>query len=162
MIENIGIPVRAPMLAAGQIDAALGYSFRAYVDLKDRGVPIDDIMLMPMADYGLKLYGSAIIANTRFAAEKPEAVTAFLRSFIKGLKDSIKNPSGAVETVLKREDLGKKDVELERLRMAIKDNILTPEVKSRGLGDIDGMRFDEAIDQLALATHSRTSPSWKT
>ncbi|HEX4829203.1 MAG TPA: ABC transporter substrate-binding protein, partial [Xanthobacteraceae bacterium] len=27
-IETIGIPVRAPMLAAGQIDAALGYSFR--------------------------------------------------------------------------------------------------------------------------------------
>src|SRR5262249_13181444 len=42
-IETIGIPVRAPMLAAGQIDAALGYSFRLYVDVKDRGVPADDI-----------------------------------------------------------------------------------------------------------------------
>jgi NitT/TauT family transport system substrate-binding protein len=158
MIENISIPVRAPMLAAGQIDAALGYSFRAYVDLKDRGVPVDDIVLMRMTDYGVKLYGSAIVVNTKFAAEKPEAVTAFLRSFIKGLKDSIKNPSGAVETVLKREDLGKKDVELERLRMAIKDNILTPEVKSRGLGDIDGMRFDEAVDQLALSYTFKNKP----
>jgi NitT/TauT family transport system substrate-binding protein len=49
-IETIGIPVRAPMLAAGQIDAALGYSFRLYVDLKDRGVPVEDIVLMPMAN----------------------------------------------------------------------------------------------------------------
>src|SRR5262249_61453203 len=65
-IETIGIPVRAPMLAAGQIDAALGYSFRLYVDLKDRGVPVDDIVLMPMADYGLKLYGNAIIINPQF------------------------------------------------------------------------------------------------
>ena len=79
-IENIGIPVRAPMLAAGQLDAVLGYSFRIYVDLKDRGVPVDDIVLMPMANYGLKLYGSAIIVNTKFAAEKPEAVKAFLRA----------------------------------------------------------------------------------
>src|SRR5262249_4424922 len=52
-IENIGIPVRAPMLAAGQIDAALGSSFRLYVDLKDRGVQLSDIVLMPMADYGM-------------------------------------------------------------------------------------------------------------
>jgi len=45
-IETIGIPVRAPMLAAGQMDAALGYSFRLYVDVKDRGVSVDDIVLM--------------------------------------------------------------------------------------------------------------------
>ena len=48
-IEKIAMPVRAPMLAAGQLDAALGYSFRLYVDLKDRGVPVDDIVLLPMA-----------------------------------------------------------------------------------------------------------------
>ena len=90
-IENIGIPVRAPMLAAGQIDAALGYSFRLYVDLKDRGVPVDDIVLMPMADYGLKLYGNAIIVNTKFAAEKPEAVTTFLQRVPEGLS---RRPSG--------------------------------------------------------------------
>src|SRR5258707_5843029 len=76
-IETIGIPVRAPMLAAGQIDAALGYSFRLYVDVKDRGVSVDDIVLMPMADYGLKLYGNAIIINPKFAAEKPDSVRAF-------------------------------------------------------------------------------------
>ena len=40
------------MLTAGQIDAALGSSFPFYVDLKERGVPVDDIVLMPMADYG--------------------------------------------------------------------------------------------------------------
>src|SRR5215468_7915748 len=55
-VERIGIPVRVPMLAAGQIDAALGPSFRVYIDLKDRGVPVDDIVLLQMADYGLKLY----------------------------------------------------------------------------------------------------------
>ena len=103
-IENIGIPVRAPMLAAGQIDAALGYSFRLYVDLKDRGVPVDDIVLMPMADYGLKLYGNAIIVNSKFAAEKPEAVKAFLRAFLKGLKETIRRPAEAVDAILKRDD----------------------------------------------------------
>src|SRR4051794_6686627 len=86
-LETIGVPVRAPMLAAGQIDAALGYSFRVYVDLKDRGVPVDDVVLMPMADYGLKLYGSAIIVNAKLAADKPEVVKGFLHAFAHGLKD---------------------------------------------------------------------------
>jgi NitT/TauT family transport system substrate-binding protein len=95
-IETIGFPVRAPMLAAGQIDAALGYSFRLYVDLKDRGVPVDDIVLMPMADYGLKLYGNAIIVNPKFAAEKPEAVRGFLHAFLQGLKEIVHRPAEAV------------------------------------------------------------------
>ena len=130
-IETIGIPVRAPMLAAGQIDAALGYSFRLYVDLKDRGVPVDDIVLMPMADYGLKLYGNAIIINPKFAAEKPEAVKAFLQAFLRGLKDIVRRPTEAVDTLMRRDDAVKREVELERLRMAIRDNILTPEVKAK-------------------------------
>ena len=91
-IENIGIPVRAPMLAAGQIDAALGFSFRLYVNLEDRGVPVDDIVLMPMANYGLKFYGNAIVVNSKFAAEKPEAVMAFLRAFLTGTQGDDQAP----------------------------------------------------------------------
>src|SRR5712691_11378597 len=157
-IENIGIPVRAPMLAAGQIDAALGSSFRLYVDLKDRGVPVDDIVLMPMANYGLELYGNAIIVNAKFAAEKPEAVRAFLRAFLRGMRETVRRPAEAVESILKRDDGAKKDVELERLRMAIKDNLITPEVKADGLGGIEVARFDEAIDQLALVHAFKAKP----
>src|SRR3979409_611126 len=98
-IETIGIPVRAPMLAAGQIDAALGFSFRLYVDLKDRGVPLDELVLMPMGDHGMKLYGNAIIVNSKFAAEKPEAVKTFLHAFLKGLKETIRHPADAVESI---------------------------------------------------------------
>jgi NitT/TauT family transport system substrate-binding protein len=157
-IEKIGVPVRAPMLAAGQLDAVLGYSFRVYVDLKERGVPVDDVVLLPMANYGLKLYGSAIIVNTKFAAEKPGAVAGFLRAVVKGLKETIKNPAAAVDSVLKREDLGKKEVELERLRMAIRDNIVTPEVRANGLGGIDSARLTEAINQIALIHAFKAKP----
>lgn len=157
-IENIGIPVRAPMLAAGQIDAALGYSFRVYVDLKDRGVPVDDIVLMPMADYGLKLYGNAIIVNTKFAAEKPEAVKAFLQVFLKALKETIRHPAETVDLIARRDDGVKKDVELERLRMAIRDNIITPEVRANGFGAIDVARLEASIEQIALVHTFKAKP----
>src|SRR5437660_5864137 len=158
-IETIAIQVRAPMLAAGQIDAALGYSFRLYVDVKDRGVPADDIVLMPMADYGLKLYGNAIILNPKFAAEKPEAVRAFLHAFLQGLKDIVRRPAEAVESIVRRDDTVKREVELERLRMAIRDNIVTPEVRADGYGAVEFSRLAESIDQIGLVYPFKAKPS---
>jgi NitT/TauT family transport system substrate-binding protein len=157
-IEKVSVPVRAPMLAAGQLDAVLGYSFRVYVDLKDRGVPVEDVVVLPMANYGLKLYGSAVIVNSKFAAERPEAVAGFLRALTKGLKETIKNPVVTVESLLKRDDAGKKEVELERLRMAIRDNIVTPEVRANGVGAIDSARLTEAINQIALTYAFKAKP----
>jgi NitT/TauT family transport system substrate-binding protein len=157
-IESIGIPVRAPMLAAGQLDAVLGYSFRIYVDLKDRGVPVDDIVLMPMANYGLKLYGSAVIVNARFAAEKPDAVRGFLDALLRGLRETIRRPADAVESIVKRDDGAKTEVELERLRMAIRDNIITPEVRANGFGAVEDSRLAESIEQIALVHTFKQKP----
>jgi NitT/TauT family transport system substrate-binding protein len=152
IVENISFPVREPMLAAGQVDAITGYSFSTYIDLKDKGVPVDDIAVLLMADYGLTLYGNAILVNSKFAAEYPDAVKGFLRAFMRGLRETVKQPSTAIESVLKRNTLARKPVELERLTMAIRENIVTPEVKANGYGGIDDARFSQAIEQIAL-TH---------
>jgi NitT/TauT family transport system substrate-binding protein len=157
-IENVGIPIREPMLAAGQLDAITGLSFSSYVNLKDRGVPIDDVVVLLMADYGVDLYGNAIIVNPKFAAEHPDAVKGFLRAFVKSLKSTAKDPSAAVDSVIKRNEGAKKDVELERLNMALRDNILTPEVHADGLGGVDRARFDKAIDQIALTYAFKARP----
>jgi len=149
-IENVGFPVREPMLTAGQVDAITGFSFSSFINLKDKGVPVDDITVLLMADYGVNLYGNVIIVNPKFAAEHPDAVKGFLRAFVKGLKETVKSPATAVDSVLKRNDVAKKPTELERLNMAIRDNIVTPEVKANGYGGIDSVRFDKAVDQIGL------------
>ena len=157
-VENIGFPVREPMLAAGQLDALTGISFWSYINLKERGVPADDIVVLLMADYGVNLYGNAIIVNPKFAAEKPEAVRGFLRAFLKGMKDTVKDPTAAVDSVIKRIEGTKKEVELERLQMALRDNILTPEVKANGFGSVDPARLDKSIDQIALTYNFKAKP----
>jgi NitT/TauT family transport system substrate-binding protein len=78
-------------------------------------------------------------------------VRAFLRAYLKALKDTVRDPARAIESVLRRDDTAKKDVELERLRMAIRDNIVTPAVKANGFGGVEPDRFAAAIEQLALA-----------
>ena len=140
-IEDVGFPVREPMLAAGEVDAITGFSFTSYVDLKDRGVPPDDLTILPMADYGVELYGDAIMVSPVFAQEKPAAVGAFLRAYVRALKDTMRDPARAVEAVLHRAEGFSKDVELERLRMAIRDNIVTPAVKANGFGGIEPVRL---------------------
>jgi NitT/TauT family transport system substrate-binding protein len=157
-IENVGFPVREPMLAAGQVDAITGFSFSSYINLKDRGVAADDITVLLMADYGVNLYGNTIIVNPKFAAEKPEVVKAFLRAFTKGMQETVKNPSTSVDSVIKRNDVAKKEVELERLNMAIKDNIMTDEVKKNGFGAVDPGRLDASIDQIALTFTFKAKP----
>jgi NitT/TauT family transport system substrate-binding protein len=157
-IENVGFPVREPMLASAQVDAITGFSFSSYINLKDRGVDVNDIVVLLMADYGVNLYGNAIIVNPKFAAEKPEAVKGFLRAFLRGLRDTVKDPASAVDSVIKRNDVAKKTTELERLRMALKDNILTPEVKANGYGGVDLDRLDKAIDQIALTYDFKARP----
>ncbi len=155
-IEHIGFPVREPMLAAGQVDAITGFSFSSFVDLKDKGVPVDDILVMLMADHGVDLYGNAIIVNAKFANEHPDALKGFLRAFTKSLKETVKQPASAVDSVMRRNDTARKPVELERLTMAIRDNIVTPEVKADGYGGVDAARIGKAIDQIGL------SYKWKT
>jgi len=157
-IENTALAVRVPMLAAGQLDGALGASFRLYVDLKDRGVPVDDIVLMPMADYRMKLYGNVIIVNSKFASEKPDDVKNFLQAFTRSLKEIIRRPADAVDSILRRDGAAKKDVELERLRMAIRDNIVTPEVRANGLGGIEIARMEKSIEQIALVYAFKNKP----
>jgi NitT/TauT family transport system substrate-binding protein len=155
--ENVGFEVREPMLAAGQVDAITGLSFSSFIDLKDKGVPVDDIVVLLMADYGVELYGSAIIVNPKFAAGQPDAVRGFLRAFAKGLRETVKSPATAIGSVLKRNDGAKRPVELERLGMAIRDNIVTGEVKTNGYGGIDHARFAIAIDQLGQAYRFRSA-----
>jgi NitT/TauT family transport system substrate-binding protein len=150
-VENISLPVRDPMLAAGQVDAVTGYSFSVVADLKDRGVPQNDLIVFPMKDYGLELYGGAIVVNEKFAAANPDVVKAFLRAYVRALKETIKSPSVAIESIVRRNETARKDVELERLTMAIRDNIMTPEVKANGFGGIDAARFDRSMEQMALA-----------
>src|SRR5215210_3185443 len=138
--ENVGFPVREPMLAQGEVDAVFGFSMSSYINLKSRGVPADDIVVMLMSDAGVELYGNAILVAPKFAAEKPEAVKGFLRALMKGVQDTVKDPAASVEAVIKRNDVARKDVEVERLKMVLEQNMLTPAVKQHGFGAIDKAR----------------------
>ena len=134
------------------------------LNLKAQGVPADDISLILMAENGLDLYGNAIMVNTDFAAKNPEAVKGFLQALIKGVRDTVKDPASAVDGVLKRNDVVKKDVELERLKMALAQNFVTPAVKKNGFGGIEAadeasIKSRRSASRRAAPTHVRRTPA---
>jgi len=157
-VINVGIPVREPMLASGELDAVTGTSSSSPISLRAKGVPGDDIAVLLMAERGLDLYGQAVIVNTKFAAEKPDVVRGFLRAFLHGLKETLRDPDAAVAPVLARMSGGVRELEIERLRATIRDSILTPEVAERGFGDVDEMRFVRALDQIGLGYAYKNKP----
>jgi NitT/TauT family transport system substrate-binding protein len=146
--NRISAAVREPMLSAGQVDAVAGFSYLSAVNLRDRGVPADDLAILRFADYGCEAYGFAMIVNPDFAAKRPDAVKAFLRALIAGTNLTIRDEGHAVDQVLTRMDDGSRELELERLHAVIRDNILTDEVNRNGLGGIDPARLERSIDQV--------------
>lgn len=148
--ENVGFPVREPMLASGEVDAVFGFSNSSFINIKARGVPVEDISLLLMSDYGVQLYGNVIMASPRLMAENPEAIRKFLRALNRSVKDVVKNPDGAIDSVIRRNDVAKRDVELERLKMTLDMNVATPWVKANGFGGIDTARWNTALDQIGL------------
>lgn len=157
-IENVGFPVREPMLAQGKVAAIFGFSFSSVLNLKSQGIPADDISLILMAENGLDLYGNSIMVNPDFAAKNPDAVKGFLKAVMKGMQDTIKDPSAAVEAVLKRNQVVTKPVELERLQMAIAQNFVTPNVKKDGFGGIDAAKLEKSIELLKVSLGLKNPP----
>jgi NitT/TauT family transport system substrate-binding protein len=147
--NTISAAVREPMLSAGQVDAVTGFSYLSAINLRDRGVPADDLAVLRFADYGCEAYGFAVIVNPHLAEAKPDAVKGFVRAVIGGTNLAIKDQARAAGEVVSRMDGGSRDLELERLHAIIRDNILTGEVKRNGIGGIDPARFERSVDQLA-------------
>ena len=158
-VERVSAAVREPMLSAGQVDAISGLSYLSAIDLRNRGIPADDIAVLRFADYGCAAYGRAVIVNPAFAASHPEAVRAFVRAMIAGLRFTASHPAQAVDEVLTRMEGGSRAVELERLHAVLSDNILTGEVKHNGIGGIDPARFETSLDQIADDFKFRQRPA---
>ncbi|HLG79502.1 MAG TPA: ABC transporter substrate-binding protein [Bradyrhizobium sp.] len=158
-VFRMSAAVREPILSAGQVDAVDGFSYLSAVNLRDRGVPASDLVVLRYADYGCEAYGFAVIVNPAFAAAKPDAVRGFIRAVIAGTNLAIKQPELAVDEVVNRMDGGERELELDRLRTVIADNILTGEVRRNGLGGIDPARFARAIDQLGEDFRFRGKPA---
>ncbi len=153
-------PLRETMLARGDVDAITGFTFTSLLNLEARGVKAEDVVVIPYADNGVKLYGNVIIATPKLIKENPAAVKAFLLAFTKGAKEVIANPAAAINDVKARDGIINVELETRRLKLAIDTVINSPDARAEGFGQIKGPRLSLMASQVsdAFATKSRVNP----
>jgi len=157
-IENIGFPVREPMLAQGKVDAIAGFWFSSYMNLKANGVKGEDIVVLHMREHGVDLYGNVIVANPDVMRLQPELIAGFVRATIRGVLDTIRDPDSAIDSLMKRNPIAKRDVELERLKLSLEKNFVTPDVRKNGFGAVDMKRLERSIEQIGLTFQYTNKP----
>jgi NitT/TauT family transport system substrate-binding protein len=148
------------MLVRGDIDAITGFSFTSLLNLEARGVKTEDIVVMPYADHGVRLYGNVIIASPKLMKENPAAVKGFLSAFAKGAKEVMANPDASIDLVKARDGIINVDLEKRRLRMAIDAVVASPDARREGFGVVVPGRLALMASQVsdAFGTKTRVNP----
>ena len=149
-------PLRETMLVRGDIDAITGFTFTSLLNLEARGVKAEDVVVLPYPNYGVKLYGNAIIASPKILKENPAAVKAFLAAFAKGMKDVIGNPAAAIADVKARDGIINVALETRRLQLAIDTVINSPNARAEGFGQVNGPRLSLMASQVSDAFNTKT------
>ena len=157
-VEPVGFPTREPMLAEGEVDAITGFSFTSYLNAARLGVAEDDLITFLMADYGVDLYGNAIIVNTDFASANPDVITGFLTGVAAGWSDAIADPAAVIPMLIERNPAADAELEQRRLELSIRDNVDTEWVRTNGFGGIDADRMANSLTQIAT-TYEFTTPA---
>ena len=148
--------LRETMLVRGDIDAITGFSFTSLLNLEARGAKAEDIVVLPFADYGVKLYGNAIIASPKLIKEHPELVKAFLKAFAKGAKEVMANPAAAIETVKARDGIINSELETRRIKLAIDAVVASPDARKEGFGQVNPARLALMASQVSDAFNTKT------
>ena len=152
-------PLRETMLARGDVDAITGFTFTSLLNLEARGVKAEDVVVLPYPDYGVKLYGNAIIVSAKLLKDNPAAVKAFLQAFTKGARDVIAKPDAAIEYVKARDGIINVALEQRRLRLAIDTVINSPDARSEGYGQVKAPRLALMASQVSDAFGTKTRVS---
>jgi NitT/TauT family transport system substrate-binding protein len=149
-------PLRETMLARGDVDAITGFTFTSLLNLEARGVKAEEVVVLPYAQHGVKLYGNAIIASPKLLRENPNAVKAFLSAFTKGAREVLAKPEAAIADVKARDGIINTELELRRLKLAIDTVVASPDARSEGFGQVVPGRLSLMASQVSDAYNTKT------
>jgi NitT/TauT family transport system substrate-binding protein len=149
-ILNMAPNLQEQMLLQGQVDISAVFTATSYMNLASLKLdPDKDFRWIYFADSGVDLYSNGVMVSAKLAKEKPAAVKGLVRAINRALQDTMANPDAAVDLLVAKEPLLKKDIEKQRLTYVYKTLIDTPEARELGIGDVSDARMTNAITTIA-------------
>jgi NitT/TauT family transport system substrate-binding protein len=149
---NMAPPLREPALVKGDVKAISGFFFTGYLNLTENlKIPESEVVAFKYSDYGIDLYGNAVVVRVDWLKKNEPTVRKFLAALTQGFRVSLKDPETAIAHIKAAEPLANEATELKRLRLAITANMVNDEVRRNGLGAIDAARMRRAIEQVVQA-----------
>jgi len=146
------------LLLQKEVDGLSGFITSQVADLiTQENLSLDDLTVFQYGDFGLELYGNAVMVRKDFAEQNPELIAAFLRAFNQGLKDTLADPDSSVELMASYDPVFDVAVEQVRLKLAM-ELWSTPETDEIGLGAVDMERLAKAIVKVGQSFELTSTP----
>jgi NitT/TauT family transport system substrate-binding protein len=159
-ITNMAANLREQMLMRGQVDAVFGYINTVRFSAKLIGIdPDKELRFINYGDHGLDLYSNAIVVSKQLARDNPNAVKGLLKAINRAIGDTLANLDAGMDAVMKRDSLGKRDIEKARLIATLKEEMNSPEIANIGLGDVTDARLDKTIQVVVEANALQRKPA---
>jgi NitT/TauT family transport system substrate-binding protein len=156
--QTVSGSLRESMLVRNDLDAILGAITSGVLTVQSLGVKRDDIIVMPYGDFGVELYGHAVITTAAFAEKNPQTVVATVRAVNKALKAAIADPKAAVATLSGRDKLADLALEQERLVLMLQKLVLTKTVQAQGLSSVNPERMRKTMQIIHEAYGVKGEP----
>lgn len=143
--------LRETMLLQKQADGITGFVSTSVLNLKSNGMAPDTLTVWRYNEFGVPLYGSALITTWAYAEKYPATLKAVAKAVNQGMKETFADPKAALATLKKFDNLMKEDLEMDRLALVRDSVMLTKAVKEKGLSEVDMVRLEKSIEVVADA-----------
>jgi NitT/TauT family transport system substrate-binding protein len=142
-----------PMLTSGQVDATINWSTASPAfDVALNGVG-KKLKIIPWSRYGFDGYGYSLFASEKMIAERPEALRAFVKAFVEGMKMALADPKD-VAAAMKATFPAMDEALAEKQFLTIVPLIDNPISKADGIGSFNKERLKTTWDWTAKAQHA--------
>jgi NitT/TauT family transport system substrate-binding protein len=157
--ETVSGSLRETMMVRGDVQAILGAITSGVFTVKSLGIKQEDILWMRYGNYGIDLYGHALMTTAAFAEKNPKTVAAMVKAVNEALKAAIADPKAAVATRSARDKLADLDLERDRLLLMLRELVLTPYYRANGLSSVTPERMRKSIQLIYDAYGVKAAPA---
>jgi NitT/TauT family transport system substrate-binding protein len=159
-VLNVAPNLVEQMLVQNQVDVIGAFAATTYMNLVAlHQNPEEDFRWFFYDKYGLDLYSNGVMVSQQLLRSNPTAVAGLVRAVNRALIEVATHPDEGIAELQKVEPLLKPDIEKARLIYFLENQIISPEERALGLGDIDDKRMAAAIRTVVDAYDLPRTPA---